>query len=196
VTGSTAGRGARLAAFAAVVLPCAALPGAAAALPGPGEDVVTRQAIIRSLAAPRDDGRGLVKVEDAAPGENTGTPQEMPAPAAITFRNIEFALGSSELSPRARQQLDELAAALAADELAGFAFEIAGYTDAHGSRAHNQALSERRAAVVKEFLVRRGGIESNRLVAAGFGQDRPSRPEDPYAAENRRVEVRNLGERR
>lgn len=182
---------------AIVVLLHASLPGAVPAQSAQGDEVVTRQAIIRSLAAPRDEHRGLVKVEDAAPGERPAEPDRPPAtaPSSITFHNIQFAIGSSDLTPLARTQLDELGAALRSPELSGFRFELVGHTDAKGSRDYNQALSERRAAAAREYLVRSSGIEPGRLVAIGHGMNFPSRPDDPYAAENRRVEIRNLGAR-
>jgi OmpA-OmpF porin, OOP family len=181
---------------AIVVLLHAALPGAVPAQTAPGDEVVTRQAIIRSLAAPRDERRGLVKVEDAAPGESPVEPERpaAAAPLSIAFHNIQFAIGSSELTPLARTQLDELGAALASPELRGFRFELVGHTDAKGSREYNQTLSERRASAAREYLVL-NGIEPGRLVAIGHGMDFPSRAHDPYAAENRRVEIRNLGAR-
>jgi OmpA-OmpF porin, OOP family len=175
----------------------AAAPAVAQVLPP--EDVVTRQAIIRQLSAPREEHRGLVQVEDQAPGQpstSTGFQREGPQdPPAISFRNVEFELGSSELSASSLAQLNELASALASEELRTLRFEIAGHTDARGSRAYNQALSKRRAAAVKTYLVRVGGIEPSRLEVVGRGMDRPSRPDDPYAPENRRVEIRNVGAR-
>lgn len=146
----------------------------------PPDEVVTRQAIVRQLTAPREEHKGLVKVEDPAP--------------AIDFRNITFALGSSELTPTARAQLDELAAALASDKLQGLHFQVVGHTDARGERAFNQALSERRAIAVRDYLVRTGGLDPHRLEAVGRGMDTPSHAHDPLAAENRRVEIRNMGE--
>lgn len=164
----------------------------AAAQEAPRDDVVTRQAIIRQLTAPREEHRGLVKIEDPAPGDVT--PEELTIPS-IEFRNIEFALGSSELTPAARAQLDELGAALVSEELRTFHFEIIGHTDARGSPDFNQRLSQRRAIAVRDHLVRAAGVNPRNLEAVGRGMDFPSRPDDPYAAENRRVEIRNRGPR-
>jgi outer membrane protein OmpA-like peptidoglycan-associated protein len=182
-----------LGALSACLLPLATV---LAAPPEPSApELVKRQAIIRQLASPREDHRGLVQVEDARPVE----PQPAAAaggearPPVMAFRSIEFALGSAELTPGAKAQLRELAAALASEELRGFRFEISGHADAKGSPGDNRALSERRAAVVKAYLVQAAGIEPSRLEAVGRGIEVPSRPDDPYAAENRRVEIRNLG---
>jgi OmpA-OmpF porin, OOP family len=154
------------------------------------ENVVTRQAIIR----------GLVIVNDEVPGAHESPPSAAPvasSPApSIEFYSIEFGINSSELAPEARAQLEELAAALSSEELRAYRFEIIGHTDARGSREHNLALSQRRAYAVRDFLLQVAGVNPRRLEATGRGMDALVRPDDPYAAENRRVEIRNLGEQR
>ncbi len=53
--------------------------------------------------------------------------------------------------------------------------EIQGHTDNSGTREHNQQPG-RRARPVGEGVARRRGVESSRLTAKGFGQDRPLAP--------------------
>jgi OOP family OmpA-OmpF porin len=67
---------------------------------------------------------------------------------------------------------------------------ISGHTDNQGSAAHNQPLSERRAAAVIAWLGAHG-VEKNRLVSEGFGATRPVADNSTPAgrALNRRVEV-------
>ncbi len=50
---------------------------------------------------------------------------------------------------------------------------IAGYTSASGTKEYNQKLSERRAASVKDFLVKEG-VAENRLTKVGYGETRPA----------------------
>jgi OmpA-OmpF porin, OOP family len=59
----------------------------------------------------------------------------------------------------------------------------------------NQALSERRAAAVREHLTRVYGVDKARLVAIGFGSSQLLVPTPPQVAEtrNRRVQVVNIG---
>jgi len=69
--------------------------------------------------------------------------------------------------------------------------QVEGHTDARGRRENNMRLSQQRAEAVVQYLVRRGGVDAGRLVARGFGPDRPvvedaSTPDQH--AENRRVE--------
>ena len=68
---------------------------------------------------------------------------------------------------------------------------IEGHTDNIGSDSYNQDLSTRRAAAVKEALVRDFAVVPERLSSAGFGERRPVEPNETIAgrARNRRVEL-------
>jgi OOP family OmpA-OmpF porin len=81
-----------------------------------------------------------------------------------------FAFDSAEL--RAPQpKLDEIASALAANTTVNDVV-ITGYTDRLGSNSYNQALSERRANAVKNYLSAKG-VSANRLNAQGKGEANP-----------------------
>ena len=67
-------------------------------------------------------------------------------------------------------------------------FILSGFTDAKGSETYNQGLSERRADAVKQFLSEKYGIAPSNLVTVGYGQN-------PFAAENRRVQVTNAADK-
>jgi outer membrane protein OmpA-like peptidoglycan-associated protein len=67
---------------------------------------------------------------------------------------------------------------------------VEGHTDARGNHDRNVALSQARAEAVVAYLVSKG-VEASRLVANGFGPDRPVVPNARTRAEhgqNRRVE--------
>jgi OOP family OmpA-OmpF porin len=68
---------------------------------------------------------------------------------------------------------------------------IEGHTDNVGSAASNQALSEKRAAAVKQFLVSSYGIDATRLKSVGYGATKPVAPNttDEGRQNNRRVEL-------
>lgn len=74
---------------------------------------------------------------------------------------------------------------------------VEGHTDAKGSDAYNDRLSNRRADAVRDWLVRRGGVSSGTINTAGYGERRPVAPnehpdgsDDPEGRQlNRRVEV-------
>ncbi|WP_291685873.1 OmpA family protein [Bradyrhizobium sp.] len=67
--------------------------------------------------------------------------------------------------------------------------EIAGHTDADGEEAFNQALSEKRAQSVTDYLVK-AGLPANRFTATGYGSSQPvaSNDTDEGKAQNRRID--------
>ena len=105
---------------------------------------------------------------------------------------INFEFGSKEISLDSVPQLVELSKALNHPGLAGSKVLLVGHTDAKGSDAFNQGLSEQRANSVLIFLVQVGEVDVARLVAFGYGETRLKSVQDPYASENRRVEIVNL----
>jgi outer membrane protein OmpA-like peptidoglycan-associated protein len=113
---------------------------------------------------------------------------------SVNFQ-IRFKFGSADLTPEAREVLDRIGEALQSDQLARFRFQIAGHTDAVGSDAYNQRLSEQRAAAVLDYLMQRYGdrIDPSRLESVGYGEERLLDPANPNSAVNRRVQVINLG---
>lgn len=105
---------------------------------------------------------------------------------------IYFDFNSSEISSRAVPDLTNLGRALGNAELQGGVYLIGGHTDAKGGEDYNQRLSERRAQSVKDFLVGKFRISSDTLVTAGYGKEDLKNTSDPFAAENRRVQITNL----
>ncbi len=70
---------------------------------------------------------------------------------------------------------------------------IEGHTDANGSDAYNQTLSEQRAKSMRDYLVRRHGIDRHRIPATGKGESEPFDARHPKRGINRRVEFVNTG---
>lgn len=68
---------------------------------------------------------------------------------------------------------------------------IEGHTDNVGSAASNQALSDKRAAAVKQYLVGKYAIEATRLKSVGYGATKPVTPNTTSEGRqnNRRVEL-------
>ena len=86
------------------------------------------------------------------------------------------------------------------DRLAGFLedhpqlhVEIGGHTDSTGQASYNQALSERRAGAVADYLVSKG-ITRVRITATGYGDKQPvgDNSTKKGRALNRRTELRIL----
>jgi len=78
--------------------------------------------------------------------------------------------------------------------------EIEGHTDADGSDAYNQSLSQRRAQAVALLLVSNFNVPANRVTAIGYGEARPlfTNNTEENKAKNRRVIaiIRAINERR
>ena len=109
---------------------------------------------------------------------------------------IRFSLNSAKLTKEAQSQLAELGQALNSERLAGARFEINGHTDASGKAANNKVLSLKRAKAVKDFLVDNHAAKASRFVVHGYGEERLKNTLEPNSAENRRVEIIAIYERR
>lgn len=102
--------------------------------------------------------------------------------------NITFGFDRSDLQPQFYPVLDNVAATLR--EYNQTIVEIAGHTDSKGTDAYNQALSERRASSVGNYLMAKGLVR-DRFITVGAGESRPvaSNDTDAGRAQNRRVEI-------
>jgi outer membrane protein OmpA-like peptidoglycan-associated protein len=105
---------------------------------------------------------------------------------------VTFDFDSSEIGSKAMPTLVTLGKALRDPQLKDQLFLVGGHTDAKGGDAHNQVLSERRAEAVKSFLVEKFSLPPANLISIGFGKEQLKNKGDPFADENRRVQVVNL----
>ncbi len=110
----------------------------------------------------------------------------------LAGRTVEFATDSAELTEVGRATLDEVVAILG--EHTG-RVEISGHTDSTGTAEHNLELSRQRAESVATYLVA-NGIDPDRFVTIGYGQNRPiaSNATDAGRQDNRRTEFHALKE--
>ena len=119
-----------------------------------------------------------------------------PAPRRrIVLRGVNFDFDKATIRRDAVTILDEVVVILR-DEPA-IDVSVDGHTDAIGSDAYNQRLSERRAQAVRDYLVRKG-ISPSRLRTRGFGESEPvaSNDTEEGRAQNRRTELNVIGESR
>lgn len=100
-----------------------------------------------------------------------------------------FELGSAKVNPRMEEPLRHLAGALST---LPNKVVISGHTDKYaysGGGYSNWQLSADRANVVRDHMAA-DGLDADRVSAVvGYGDTELSKPDDPYAAENRRVTV-------
>ena len=123
-----------------------------------------------------------------APARAPAPPPAPPVQERLVLRGVNFATSSAEIDPASAVVLD-----VAADQLRerpGVSVVVEGHTDSTGSDAYNQALSQRRADSVRQYLVRKG-VPAERLSARGFGESNPVASNDGAdgRAMNRRVEL-------
>jgi peptidoglycan-associated lipoprotein len=87
------------------------------------------------------------------------------------YEDIYFNKGRYSLNPEAREILQRKAQWLMKNQ--DLSVLVEGHTDERGSKEYNFALGDLRAGAVKSFLIRQG-IESPRLIAVSYGNERPS----------------------
>lgn len=142
----------------------------------------------------------------------TPVPPPVPVPVPTSEKvtiptDTLFEFDRATLTPAGQDKLTAFADQLKTLNLE--AVVAVGHTDRIGSTQYNQALSERRATAVKEFLVSKGGVETSRVFIEGRGESQPVTGEQCKGAENgrnrglvqclapdRRVDIEAVGTRR
>ena len=153
---------------------------------------VSSEQIIRALITPptslADKLRLTRSLTLGNPGFVLTSAQSKPS---IDLHEIYFEYNSAAITAEAEPQLRALGVALSDSRLRGSNISIGGHTDAVGSDAFNQNLSERRAAAIKWYLADEFGLAPADLHAVGYGKRQPKNKADVFAPENRRVEIVN-----
>jgi outer membrane protein OmpA-like peptidoglycan-associated protein len=127
----------------------------------------------------------------AGPIENSGCP--LPGKVVVKPDRLEltdkigFPWDSAVLHDDDHAVLDEVVRVLKANP--GVRVRMEGHASSEGAEAHNQALSERRASAVLDYLIA-GGIARERLTSQGFSSSVPVASNLTVAGreQNRRVE--------
>ncbi|WP_020566842.1 OmpA family protein [Neolewinella persica] len=130
-------------------------------------------------------GAKVEKVESVDP--ETG--ETITESVTVTFDGgVLFEFGKASLTAASRAELDRMAAVFI--RYPDTDILIDGHTDSVGSEATNQALSEKRAASVADYLAQ-DGIARSRMRTTGYGKTRPiaTNETDTGRAKNRRVEL-------
>lgn len=122
-------------------------------------------------------------------------PGKPPAPEKVSIApNVFFAFNSAQILPKHYEDLDMIGEVLTRNP--DYRFQVEGHTDNMGSEPYNQALSEKRAVSIKQYLVEHFSIAPERLSTVGFGESRPRKPNETSEGRgvNRRVEFVTLGD--
>lgn len=134
--------------------------------------------------------------EETTVSENVRLPSALitrvkpaPEPKTITLSASDnFATDSAVLSAKGISALDKAIVNLAVANVEKI--KVVGHTDSVGSNEYNEDLSMRRAASVKQYLVKRG-VPSSVVTIDGMGEEMPVASNDTAQgrAQNRRVEI-------
>lgn len=129
------------------------------------------------------------QAEELEQNINGATVERIGEGIAVTFASgLLFDFDSDVLRPEAQANLRELATSL--EKYGDSDLLVLGHTDAVGSTAYNQGLSERRAEAVAAYLSARG-VSRARMGTRGLGETDPIAANETEAGRqaNRRVEV-------
>jgi peptidoglycan-associated lipoprotein len=146
---------------------------------GPGGEVTKRVTVEVRVEAP---GAGTVTEEDLR-----GLSQE--EQFQVEVKPVFFSFDSTELTDESQLTLDADVRWLNRTENRLIRFVLEGHADERGSEEYNLALGDKRATVVRDYLVQRG-VDAARINTVSLGEERPfdtSQTEAAYAL-NRRTE--------
>jgi len=129
-----------------------------------------------------------VKITTASPD----TRNKLLTEGKLVTYGIYFDVNKDIVKPESYGTLKDIAKIL--NEVPDVKVKIVGHTDADGADAANLDLSKRRAASVKNELVKTFNVNGDRLVTDGLGEGQPVAPNDTPSnkAMNRRVEFIKL----
>jgi OOP family OmpA-OmpF porin len=139
------------------------------------------------------DGDGVVDSRDKCPKTVNGVPVDNSGcKLAEEYRleQVNFEFDSAKLTSSSSTMLDEAVKIL--KRHSDLKVELAGHTDSMGNDKYNQALSERRAQSVADYLIAHGANAGN-ISVKGYGESDPVADNGSEAgrAANRRVELRH-----
>jgi len=97
----------------------------------------------------------------------------------IEVENIFYDLNKADLRPESTVALDGLVEIL--NDNPNVTIELSAHTDFRGSKEANLDLSQRRAQSVVDYLIKKG-INPDRLVAKGYGEEKPKKVTRKIAA--------------
>lgn len=158
----------------------------------------------KRLGCPKDDDiDGIPNAADACPKEKghasanlkeNGCPRHVRVTAEeiLLLTQVEFDTAKTTIRPVSAQLLDEMSQVLR-EHPEFMLLEVQGHTDSQGTVASNDVLSQGRADMVRQEIIRRG-IEPHRLRAKGYGQSMPvaDNATEEGRQKNRRVQLKIL----
>jgi OmpA-OmpF porin, OOP family len=120
----------------------------------------------------------------------TNTVENLDNYHAVAETSVKFGFNKDNLTPKAKEALDQLAGSIASTK--GYIIALEGSTDSVGSAEYNYGLSQRRADSVIQYLASKYNVPAHKIYVIGLGKDKPIESNKTSAgrADNRRVDVR------
>lgn len=117
----------------------------------------------------------------------------------IVLKNVYYEFDKSELTDASKKNIDSTLLELM-QKATDIIVEVSAHTDSLGNAEYNKKLSQERASNVMNYLIQKG-IKKNRLLARGYGAEKPIAPnrkpdgsDNPEGREkNRRTEFFIVG---
>ncbi len=121
-----------------------------------------------------------------------GLADEIQKSGHVAVYGIVFATGKATIEKVSEKVLTEVGKILA--DHADWKLKLEGHTDNVGAAKANLELSKKRAAAVKDWLVKNAHVDGKRLSTDGYGDTKPVGPNDTEEGRgsNRRVELVKL----
>ncbi len=109
---------------------------------------------------------------------------------AVAETSVKFGFNKDNLTPKAKEALDQLAGNIASTK--GYIIALEGGCDSVGPADYNYDLSQRRANSVIQYLASKYNVPAHKIYVIGLGKDKPVESNKTAAgrADNRRVDVR------
>jgi OmpA-OmpF porin, OOP family len=109
---------------------------------------------------------------------------------AVAETSVKFGFNRDNLTPKAKEALDQLAAQISSTK--GYIIALEGGCDSAGPADYNYDLSQRRANSVIQYLASKYNVPAHKIYVIGLGKDKPveSNKTSSGRADNRRVDVR------
>ena len=109
---------------------------------------------------------------------------------AVAETSVKFGFNKDNLTPKAKEALDQLAGTISSTK--GYIIALEGSTDSVGPADYNYDLSQRRANAVIQYLASKYNVPAHKIYVIGLGKDKPveSNKTSEGRAGNRRVDVR------
>jgi len=153
---------------------------------------------------PDTDGDGIRDDVDACPNEKGKAdpdPQKNGCPTSvrvteqeiIILEQVRFKTGSAVILKASDDLLFQVAVVMS-EHPEIRKIEVQGHTDNRGGKKYNLKLSDKRAASVVKWLVKKGNVEAARLSSHGYGMEEPISDNDTSEGrqKNRRVQFKIL----